>query len=136
MCSRYEAPTPAAFRKEYGLARPDVEKPDMCPNYDGVFLRRPPELSSGDEAVAPLEAVTGRWGLVPMGADDKQLKLSTYNAQSERAPTAFTFRFAWRNSQRCVISAAALYEPDWRSDSPTPRSTPIPRASPALMTAL
>jgi putative SOS response-associated peptidase YedK len=44
-----------------------------------------------------------------------QLKLSTYNARSERMARAFSFGAAWRGAQRCIVPARAIYEPDWRS---------------------
>nr|WP_255444452.1 SOS response-associated peptidase family protein [Achromobacter sp. LC458] len=61
----------------------------------------------------------GRWGLISAmtKADglDKVGKLSTFNARSETAPKSFTFGNAWRRAQHCIVSADAIFEPDWRS---------------------
>ena len=92
---------------------------DLWPRYPGEFIRRPPELESGDEAVPTRELVGGRWGLVSALTSaaglSKAEKLSTFNARSETAATSFTFRNAWRRGQRCIIPAECIFEPDWRS---------------------
>jgi putative SOS response-associated peptidase YedK len=94
----------------------------MWPKYMGAFIRRPPEADSGDKAVPAMESVLGRWGLVPWATKDpaKQLKLSTFNARVESAAKTFTFGGAWRRTQRCIIPAEAIYEPDWRSGKHVP----------------
>lgn len=127
MCSHYQ--TLKEFdklRRLYpGLTEPDdAWRPDMWPKYPGLFLRRPPELESRDEAVPPLEAIVGRWGLVSSmtKADSlpKALKLSTFNARSEGAAKSFTFGHAWRKRQKCLIPAESFFEPDWRSGKAIP----------------
>lgn len=51
--------------KKFGVTRPGIlGKYDMWPRCQGVFMRRPPEHDSGDDAVPNMEAVTGRWGLL------------------------------------------------------------------------
>jgi len=138
MCSHYQ--TIKQFDKLRrlfpGLMDPaDAWRPDMWPKYPGLFIRRPPELESGDEAVPPLEAVVGRWGLVsamtkPDGLP-KALKLSTFNARSESAARSFTFGNAWRKGQRCLIPAESFFEPDWRSGKAV--ATQFTRADGELM---
>jgi putative SOS response-associated peptidase YedK len=124
MCSHYQAAKAAAK-----LARqfPDAVWPalaplkdDMWPRYQGLFVRRPPERDSGDEAVPPLEGEVGRWGLIPAGMRAHNPKLSTFNARSETADKSFTFGHAWRKGQRCIIPAEAFFEPDWRSGRAVP----------------
>lgn len=82
-------------------------------------MRWLPEHDSGDEAVADLEAVTGRWGLISGSTRPDPLagpeNLSTFNARDDRVANAFTFRNAWRRAQHCIIPADAIFEPDWRS---------------------
>ena len=126
MCSHYQAVKHAEqLRKYFDAHRPPVEWPrDMWPRYSGVFIRRPDEWSSGDEAVPAREAVMGRWGLIPAAvrADklDSAAKLSTFNARGETAATSFTFGNAWRRGQHCIVPADAIYEPDWRSGKAVP----------------
>ena len=43
---------------------------------------------------------------------DKQFRLSTFNARSESVATSFTFGGAWRRGQHCIVLATAFYEPD------------------------
>jgi putative SOS response-associated peptidase YedK len=120
MCSHYTALKKAEQMERYFRARGiPIPKSDMWPRYPGVFVRRPAEWESGDEAVPEREAVVGRWGLIsaltrPDNADKAQ-KLSTFNARSESAAKSFTFGNAWRRAQRCIIPADAVFEPDWRS---------------------
>lgn len=111
--------------RKYFDAHPSAEVPaDMWPRYMGVFVRRPPEWDSGDEAVPEREAAVGRWGLISAmtKADGlgKAGKLSTFNARSETAAKSFTFGNAWRKGQHCIIPADAIYEPDWRSGKAVP----------------
>lgn len=120
MCSHYSALKKAEQLERYFRARGiPIPKSDMWPRYPGVFVRRPPEWDSGDDAVPEREAVVGRWGLISAmtRADnaDKAQKLSTFNARSESAAKSFTFGNAWRRGQRCLIPAENVLEPDWRS---------------------
>lgn len=119
MCSEYESPQVEMFVERFGLVMPEFPEPEMFFGRTGVFVRRPPERDSGGEAVQPLEAQLGRWGLVPRETPsellERQLKLSTFNARSERARRSFSFGAAWRGAQRCIVPATAIYEPDWRS---------------------
>jgi putative SOS response-associated peptidase YedK len=119
MCSEYEAPQREMFLERFGLEMPEFPVAEMFSGRTGVYVRRPAEFDSGDEAVPPLQPHLGRWGLVPREtkADrvPDQLKLSTYNARSERMARAFSFGAAWRGAQRCIVPARAIYEPDWRS---------------------
>jgi putative SOS response-associated peptidase YedK len=120
MCSHYTALKKAEQLEKYFRARGiPIPKSDMWPRYPGVFVRRPSEWESGDEAVPEREAVIGRWGLISAmtRAENaaKAQKLSTFNARSESAAKSFTFGNAWRRGQHCIIPAEAVFEPDWRS---------------------
>jgi putative SOS response-associated peptidase YedK len=131
MCSHYQAiKARERYFRVFGVYPPAHEYvEDMWPKYMGAFIRRPPEADSGDEAVPAMESVLGRWGLVPWATKEptKQLKLSTFNARAESAAKSFTFGGAWRRNQRCIISAEAIYEPDWRRGKHVP--TRIVRAN-------
>jgi putative SOS response-associated peptidase YedK len=47
-------------------------------------------------------------------SDDK-ISRHTYNARSETVMQKPSLRDAWRKAQLCIIAAAGIYEPDWRS---------------------
>lgn len=131
MCSRYR-PTDEAVLAQHFMATwrhapaQGELKPEAYPGYKAPFIRRPPELSSGDEAVPMREAVVGLFGLLPFWAKDTKLTKSTYNARSETVATKPSFREAWKRGQHCIVPAAAIYEPDWRTGKHIP--TRISRA--------
>lgn len=124
MCSHYQAAKAAAkLARHFPDAvwpAMDTVKDDMWPRYQGLFVRRPPELDSGDEAVPPLEGEAGRWGLISGLTKELNPKLSTFNARAETAAKSFTFGNAWRKGQRCIVPADAFFEPDWRSGRAVP----------------
>lgn len=121
MCSHYQTLKDAELLlKKFGATnKPAGGDYDMWPRRQGIFIRRPVEHDAGDEAVPEREAVVGRWGMIPPGTRPEKLaeasKKSTSNARSETAHQLWTFRNAWAKAQRCIIPAAAIFEPDWRS---------------------
>ena len=117
MCSHYQAiKERERFLRLFGVYPPDPDgKYDMWPGYTGVMVRRPREHDSGDDAVGPIEAVAGLFGLLPHRAKDARLARNTFNARSETVHEKPSFRDAWRRGQHCIIAADAIYEPDWRS---------------------
>ena len=127
MCSHYRANDRLTFSERWQAAPPPGwDKTDLWPGYRGPFLRRPNAAGEGDEAVPKLEALAGVFGLLPFWAKDEKLAKSTYNCRSETAATKPSFRDAWKKAQHCIIPAAAIYEPDWRSGKAVP--TRIARA--------
>lgn len=126
MCSHYQGIKKREQMEKYFRAHGIPLPPnwDMWPRRLGEFVRRPPEWDSGDEAVPEREVEIGRWGLISAmtRADGlaKAEKLSTFNARSETAHKSYTFGNAWRNGQRCIVPAEAVYEPDWRSGKAVP----------------
>jgi len=131
MCARYR-PTRRDLLLEHFRAKwrmpPVAEEAarDVYPGQRAPFIRRPPELASGDEAVPEREIAIGVFGLLPHWAKDEKLARSTYNARSETVALKPSFRDAWRRAHHCVIPAEAFYEPDWRSGRAIP--TRIARA--------
>lgn len=124
MCSHYQAIGRAeVLQQHFGVEPPippaPMARPDMWPGYEGVFIRRPAWADAGDEAVPEREAVQGRWGLIPHWARDGKLR-NTFNARSETVDTKPSFKDAWRQSQRCIVPAEAVYEPDWRGGRAVP----------------
>jgi putative SOS response-associated peptidase YedK len=69
----------------------------------------------GDEAVPKREALTGLFGLIPHWATDTKIGRQTFNARSETVASKPSFRDAWKRGQHCIIPAATIFEPDWRS---------------------
>lgn len=117
MCSHYQAiKERERFFRLFGVYPPDADgKFDMWPGYTGVMVRRPREADAGDDAVPPVEAVAGLFGLLPHWAKDAKLARNTFNARSETVHEKPSFRDAWRRNQHCIIPAEAIFEPDWRS---------------------
>ncbi len=116
MCTHYlSVPSPERLRESFNIVPPsELGRHDMWPGYFGLFIRR---SDDGDEcagAQPQREAVMGRWGLVPHWSKDGKER-NTVNARSETAAIKPSFRDAWRRSQRCIIPAQAVFEPDWRS---------------------
>lgn len=108
MCAHYQTLKDAEkLLKQFGANAP--ERPylyDIRSGFDGLFVRRP-------IGRAGREAVVGHWGLARRGTRVSP-KASTFNARSDRLETARTLPEAWQASQRCIIPAAAIFEPDWR----------------------
>lgn len=128
MCSHYQAVKKRErYFRQFGSYPPeDAGKLDLWPGYIGSFIRRHPHADVGDEAVPPLEAVSGMFGLVPHWATDTKISRQTYNARNETVAEKPSFREAWKRAQHCIIPAQAFYEPDWRSGKAI--STRIERA--------
>ena len=116
MCAHYEAPDLDSFPVFFKAPAPKgLFRTDIWPGYESIFIRRPREADAGDEAVPDREAVRGIFGLVPHWSKDLKGAKRTYNARSETVAEKPSFRDAWRASQHCIIPAAAIYEPDWRT---------------------
>lgn len=133
MCSHYEGVSdPKRLAEHFGVLMPAGVKIDVWPGYESIFIRRPKEWGSGDDAVPAREAAGGAFGLVPHWTKALDAKAAlvaarrTYNARSETVREKPSFRDAWRRGQHCVIPAEAIYEPDWRSGKAVP--TRISRA--------
>lgn len=127
MCSHYESiKDPIQFSFEFDVDMPEGGKVDVWPCYPSTFIRRPALADVGDDAVPKREALLGLFGLVPHWAKEATFGRRTYNARTETVHEKPTFRDVWRKSQHCIIPAAAIYEPDWRSGKAKP--TRIQRA--------
>lgn len=117
MCSHYQLlKDRERYTRSFGCPPPPHPYVhDLWPGSTGVFVRRPREADSGDEAVPDRESLVGRFGLLPHWAKDEKLSRHTYNARSETVHEKPSFRDAWKRAQHCIIPAAAIFEPDWRS---------------------
>lgn len=126
MCSHYEAPSHAQLVSAFGVEPFEQGRLDLWPTYMGPFLRRLKPEDAQDEPGPPLEVLNGSFGLIPGWSKDGKIARRTYNARSETAAQKPSFRNAWKRAQHCIIPAAAIYEPDWRSGKAIP--TRITRA--------
>lgn len=116
MCAHYESvKDPKRLARAFKVQMPADAKSDVWPGYHSVFIRRPKEADSGDEAVPSREAMAGSFGLIPHWAKDTGMAKRTYNARSETVDSKPSYRDAWRLGRHCIIPAEAIYEPDWRS---------------------
>lgn len=93
----------------------------------GVGVRK----VSWPDGYPELEAVVGQFGLLPSWAKARSLGRNTYNARTETVATKPTYRMAWRKAKHCIIPAAAIYEPDWRTGKSVP--TRISRTDGGIM---
>lgn len=126
MCSHYEAPSHPQIMKAFGVEGPEQGRLDLWPTYMGPFLRRPKTEEAQDEPGPALEVLSGSFGLIPGWSKDTKIARRTYSARSKTAAKKPSFRRGWKNGQHCIIPAAAIYEPDWRSGKAIP--TRIARA--------
>lgn len=133
MCSHFEAvKSPKTYKQAFNVEPPAaLVRTNIWPGYESAFIRRPKEADSGDEAVPEREALAGQFGLLPHWAKDEKFGRRTFNSRSETAATLPSFRDAWKWGRRCIIPAAAIYEPDWRSGKAV--ATRIERADGAPM---
>lgn len=111
MCSNY---VPVTARERlmtfFGVDRErDQPAADVFPLGLAPFIRLNPHAK--DELVAE----DGIFGLLPHFATEVAYGRRTYNARSETVSRLPSFRLAWAESQRCVIPAEAVYEPNWES---------------------
>lgn len=116
MCAHYESiQNPKRLAEAFQVQTPAGVRSDVWPGYESIFIRRPKEADSGDEAVPKSEALAGMFGMIPHWAKDEKVARRTYNARSETVAEKPSFRDAWRLARHCIIPAEAIYEPDWRS---------------------
>jgi putative SOS response-associated peptidase YedK len=131
MCSHYEAPTPQRLADTFGIEPYEQGKLELYPGYTGPLIRRAEHVDLDAETLAPVEVLSGSFGLIPRWSKDTKIVRHTYNCRSETASQKPSFRSAWRKAQHCIIAAAAIYEPDWRSGKSI--ATRITRADSELL---
>lgn len=115
MCSHYEASDPRQTTLAFGVELYEQSKLDLWPGYHGPFVRGTDNAENLDDSLPTREVLTGSFGLIPGWSKDTKIARRCYNARSETAAVKPSFRSAWKNGQHCIIPAAAIYEPDWRS---------------------
>lgn len=129
MCSHYEAPGKQRLIDAFGVAPDEDYQHDLWPTYNGPFVRLSSDPEGEDQPAFTLDV--GQFGLLPHWAKDKKYGRRTYNSRSETAASKASFRSAWAKGQHCIIPAASIFEPDWRSGKAVP--TQIQRSDGGLM---
>ena len=79
----------------FQVEMPPAAKSDVWPGYLSVFIRKPKEADSGNEAAPHRDALIGSFGMIPHWAKDAKGVKSTYNARTETVATNPSFRDAW-----------------------------------------
>ncbi|WP_373187949.1 SOS response-associated peptidase [Halopseudomonas sp.] len=126
MCSHYEAPTANHLADAFGADDQLPFQRHLWPGYQGAFVRAAEDNPNNEFDLRP-----GIFGLLPAWAKNQKLARHTYNARTETVAEKPSFRNAWRKAQHCIIPAAAIYEPDWRSGKAVP--TRFTRADGGMM---
>lgn len=117
MCTRYITPAQGDIERHWqiGGRNPMQWARDMFPSYPGPFIRRP-----ADAPGPARELVVGQWALIPWFAKERKLKFPTCNARSEELASKASFKPPWARGQRCIIPAAAFFEPCWEGGKHVP----------------
>ena len=117
MCTRYITPETADIERHWhvGARQPVRWVHDMFPRYAGPFIR-----AARDRASAERELVVGQWSLVPWFAKTAKLTYPTCNARAEELAAKASYKLPWARGQRCIIPAAAFFEPNWESGRHAP----------------
>jgi putative SOS response-associated peptidase YedK len=97
------------YASRFGIAFQPGPQILVRPGESGIFVRRPRADHPGSlKPLSRFEAVTGRWGLIPLFSKDGQDPL--FEAQAESAAAERNFLQPWKRGHRCVVLADALVE--------------------------
>ena len=99
-----------AYSQSFGVAfAPTPGAQRIRPGERGVFVRRPRADHPGSvKPLARFEAVSGRWGLIPLFSQTGSDPL--FEARAEAAAAERNFHQPWKRGHRCVVLADALVE--------------------------
>jgi putative SOS response-associated peptidase YedK len=111
MCANYVPVTRSQrMLTFFGVDRARDEPPlDLFPLGLAPVIRLDP--SQKDKLIAE----DGIFGLLPHFATELAYGRRTYNARSETVHRLASFKQAWAGSQRCIVPAECLYEPNYES---------------------
>ena len=117
MCTRYISPEAGDIERLWhvGSRQAPAWPREVFPGYAGPFIR-----AARDSAAPARELVVGQWALIPWFAKERKLKYPTCNARSEELAQKASYKHPWARGQRCVIPAAAFFEPCWESGRHVP----------------
>ena len=97
------------YATRFGIAFQPGAQLEVRPGQSGIFVRRPRADHPGSlNALASFEAVTGRWGLIPLFSKDGEDPL--FEAPAESAANERNYHQPWKRGHRCVVLADALIE--------------------------
>lgn len=114
MCNRYLPPQARNVEREWHIRAPN--KPRRWVRCIGIRTMGP--LIARAQCgffLDQRESVVTLGGLIPGIAKSPNVSLTANNARPEQLECTPSFRDAWVNAQRCVISAVLCGEPDWKS---------------------
>jgi putative SOS response-associated peptidase YedK len=117
MCTRYISPEAGDIERHWhvGGRSPLRWVAEVFPGYQGVFIR-----AARNSVAFERELVAGQWGLIPWFAKERKLKFPTANARSEELAQKASYKHPWARGQRCIIPAAAFFEPCWETGRHVP----------------
>jgi putative SOS response-associated peptidase YedK len=117
MCSNYRPVTRMdRLLTFFGVERDKDEAPeDVFPLGTAPFIRLSVEGQEGGRPT--LIAEDGMFGLLPNFATELRHGRRTYNARSETVHSLPSFKRSWESSQRCIVPAEAIYEPNYETGS-------------------
>ena len=117
MCTRYISPETADIERLWHVGgRTPLHWPrEVFPRYLAPFIR-----GARDSTEPERELVVGQWSLIPWFAKSAKLTYPTSNARSEELAAKASYKLPWARGQRCIIPAAAFYEPNWESGKHVP----------------
>ncbi len=104
MCERYVIPDQDDVEREFRLAKPWWK---FSASFNVSAARNVPVIRLHQKES---EGVMMRWGFIPQWAKGEVAKKSYLHARAKELDTSEVFRFAWRNSQRCILPLAGFYE--------------------------
>ena len=116
MCTRYIAPEVGDIERLWHVGADSPWRGrEVFPNYQAPFIR-----AACDATEPTRELVVGHWSLIPWFAKEKKLKYPTANARSEELAQKASYKHPWARGQRCIIPAAAFFEPNWKTGKHIP----------------
>jgi putative SOS response-associated peptidase YedK len=111
MCNQYAPASATDLARQFAVGVPDeYRQGDIFPRAQGWFVRRDSQVSGYSR-----ELVQGQWGLIPWFAKTAKLTYATNNARSEELEAKASYKQPWARGQRCLIPAAAFWEPCWET---------------------
>ena len=100
---------PALYAARFGIDFKPGPQLEVRPGQPGVFVRRPRADQLGSlKSPCDFEAVTGRWGLIPLFSKDGEDPL--FEAPAESAASERNYLQPWKRGHRCVVLADVLFE--------------------------
>ena len=109
----------------FGVMRTrDEPSRDVFPLGLAPFIRLDPDEK--DRLIAD----DGIFGLLPHFATELAYGRKTYNSRAETVHKLASFKQAWAASQRCVIPAESIYEPNWETGKAVRWRIGIPDGAP------